>query len=612
MEERSQARGESALFIVILAAILVVVNIVSIRLFARVDLTENRAHSLSKGSLRVTEGLKDRLTVKAYFTKNLPPPFNTTEQYVRDLLEEYQARSKGKMTVEFIDPSTETLAEEARQAGVREVTHQVIEKDQASEKKGFRGIQFLYMGDSKVIDVITDTVGLEYEITSKLKQLSGEKSTIAFLQGHNEPKTMRPPPQDPYSMDQEPPAPLENTRKLLTQYNVRELDLRKGEDSIPEDIKALVVIGPTEKIPEDEIFRIDQFIMRGGSAAFFVDGIAVDTSTGLVSTQENDVGLDAFLEHFGVKLRKDIAFDLQCDTVPIRGPFGLPLATKYPAWPVMEITVDHPAVFRLPVLTFPWASTLVTTPNAKAGKVKTTVLASTTAKSWREEGSIELEPSQSDWKQRYESATMRGPFVMAAAVEGKFKSFFESRPVPAAVKGAGEPEVKKRADKEGRILVAGSSQMTLDPIVAVLARLHRAGDLAANQAFLLNSIDWLTQEQDLIEIRAKGVENPRLNEISDSTRNLVKYGNILAWPLLFVVLGVVRWAIRSRKGRGVRAAAPAEKPRSEKDEREPVEAKKDGDSGGDSDEKEDEAEKEKEEEKKEVEEDKEADKEDRS
>jgi gliding-associated putative ABC transporter substrate-binding component GldG len=602
MEERSQARGESALFIVILAAILVVVNIVSIRLFARVDLTENRAHSLSKGSLRVVEGLKDKLTVKAYFTKNLPPPFNATEQYVRDLLEEYQARSKGKMTVEFIDPSTDTLAEEARQAGIREVTHQVIEKDQASEKKGFRGIQFLYMGDSKIIDVIADTVGLEYEITSKLKQLSGEKSTIAFLQGHNEPKTMRPPPQDPYSMDQEPPAPLENTRKLLTQYSVRELDLRKGEDDIPEDIKALVVIGPTDKIPEEEIFRIDQFIMRGGSAAFFVDGITVDTSTGLVSTKDNDVGLDAFLEHFGVKLRKDIAFDLQCDTVPIRGPFGLPLATKYPAWPVMEVTADHPAVFRLPVLTFPWASTLVTTPNAPAGKVKLTVLASTTAKSWREEGSIELEPSQSDWKERYESATMRGPFVMAAAVEGRFKSYFESRPVPASVKTGGEPQVKNRADKESRILVAGSSQMALDPIVAVLARLHRAGDLAANQAFILNSIDWLTQEQDLIEIRAKGVENPRLGEISDSTRNLVKYGNILAWPLLFVVLGIARWAIRSRKGRGGKAAAPPEKTRAREDEED--EKEKEESAGRDDEKEEEEKEEDKEVEEEAVKEDK--------
>ncbi|MFH1434980.1 MAG: GldG family protein, partial [Pseudomonadota bacterium] len=303
MEERSQARGESALFILIFAAILVALNIVSIRLFARFDLTANRVHSLSDGSMRVVEGLKDRLTVKAYFTKNLPPPFNATEQYVRDLLDEYQARSRGKMTVEFIDPSTDALAEEARTAGIREVTHQLIEKDQASEKKGFRGLQFIYMGDRKVVEIITDTLGLEYEITSKLKQLMEKKETIAFLQGHNEPKTMRPPPEDPYQMQQQPPAPLENSRKLLAQYNVRELDLRKGQDGVAEDIKALVVIGTNDRIPDDELFRIDQFLMRGGSIAFFVDGITVDTSTGIPATAENDTGLPEFLEHFGIKIR---------------------------------------------------------------------------------------------------------------------------------------------------------------------------------------------------------------------------------------------------------------------------------------------------------------------
>jgi ABC-2 type transport system permease protein len=563
MEERSQARGESALFILVLAAILVVLNIVSIRLFLRYDMTENKAHSLSEGSLRVIEGLKDKLVVKAYFTKNLPPPFNATEQYVRDILEDYQVHSKGKMAIEFIDPSTDALAEEARQAGVREVTHQVIEKDQASEKKGFRGLQFLYMGDSKVIDVIADTTGLEYDMTSKLKQLTEEKVSVGFLQGHGEPRTMREPPEDPMAAQQQPPAPLEDARQKLAQYTVRDLDLRKGADDIPEDMKAVVVIGPTQKLADDELWRLDQFLMRGGSVAFFVDGITVDTSTGMVQTKENDVGLDAFLEHFGVKIRKDIAFDLQCDTVPIRGPFGLPLATKYPGWPVMEINSEHPAVFRLPVLTFPWASTLVLKKKPAAGPVTVTPLATTTEKSWREEGSIQLEPTESDWKTRYEGAKMRGPFVLAAAVEGKFRSYFDGKPLPPAAKDAGEGAVLKTGEKSGRILVAGSSQMVLDPIVNVLARLHRAGDIAANQAFLLNTVDWMTQEKDLIEIRAKGVEVPRLKDMKDSTRNLVKWGNILAWPLLLIVLGVVRWVRRSKRGRQTPVEARTEKSKEE-------------------------------------------------
>ncbi|MFH1438622.1 MAG: Gldg family protein, partial [Pseudomonadota bacterium] len=343
---------------------------------------------------------------------------------------------------------------------------------------------------------------------------------------------------------------------------------------VADDIKALVVIGTNDRIPDDELFRLDQFLMRGGSIAFFVDGITVDTSTGVPATAENDTGLPDFLEHFGIKIRHDIVFDLQCDTVPIRGPFGLPLATKYPGWPVEKITAEHPSTFRLPVLTFPWGSSLKIIENPAAGQVDMKILAKSTDKSWREEGSIEIEPTQTDWGNRYESAKMRGPFVLAAAVEGKFRSFYDGKPLPSVAQEGGQAgavpvDFITKAEKPGRILVSGSSQMVLDPITNVLMRLHRAGDIAANQAFLLNTVDWLTQDEDLIAIRAKGVENPRLDDVEDGTRNWVKYGNIIAWPLLFVVFGLVRWVVRSRRGRGAPSSRPASSGgREEKEEEE--------------------------------------------
>ena len=105
MEERSKASGENILFYVVLLAILVVANIVGVRLFWRADLTANEQYSLSDASVQVVRNLDDKLVVKAYFTKNLPPPFNATERYVRDLLQEYESRSKGKMKNHCSRPS---------------------------------------------------------------------------------------------------------------------------------------------------------------------------------------------------------------------------------------------------------------------------------------------------------------------------------------------------------------------------------------------------------------------------------------------------------------------------------------------------------------------------
>jgi gliding-associated putative ABC transporter substrate-binding component GldG len=561
--EKSKASGESILFYVIVLGILLALNIVGVRLFARADLTRNKQFSISDASKRAVVDLDDKLVVKAYFTADLPPPFNTTERYVRDLLGEYESRSKGNMKVVFIDPSDETTAEEARKAGITEVTHQVIEKDQASEKKGFRGLVFSYMGDTQKIPVITDTKGLEYDVTNIILMMSSEKRKVGFLQGHGEPKTAVP-PQDPYNPDpNQEPAGLKMTRDELVQYQVREIDLAGGQNPVPEDLEALIVVAPMEPISELELLRIDQFIMRGGNVALFTEGVKVDASMGMLMTEPSKVGLEQFTSHFGAKVNADIVFDNQCDTLPVRGPMGIPLAKRYPGWPLAEITNEHPSTFRLPALTFPWVSSIEIVQSPTAGKVDLTVLATTTPDSWRGTGDIDLDPNQ-DWKTQFENAKDTGPFNLAVAIEGNFKSFFADTDLTQIKGKDGTPVTMDlgtdfigQAKQPGRILLAGSSQMVLDPVVQILQKLHGARDRSANLAFAVNTVDWLTASQGLIEVRGKGVENARLNIEDESTRNLLKYGNILLWPLLVVAVGLIRWAIRSRK-RGALLEASSE------------------------------------------------------
>jgi hypothetical protein len=89
--------------------------------------------------------------------------------------------------------------------------------------------------------------------------------------------------------------------------------------------------------------------------------------------------------------------------------------------------------------------------------------------------------------------------------------------------------------------------MVIDPVVQILQRLHGAQERSANLAFIINTVDWLTANQGLIAVRGKGVENPRLNIEKESTRTLLKYGNIIGWPLLVIAIGLVRWGLRSRR-----------------------------------------------------------------
>ena len=97
MNKRTKKATESLAFIGVMAAILVVLNLLGIFVFGRVDVTEKRLFSLSDGSKRLVQGLPEELEITAYFTKDLPPPFNATERYVRevDLSRLHQALASG-------------------------------------------------------------------------------------------------------------------------------------------------------------------------------------------------------------------------------------------------------------------------------------------------------------------------------------------------------------------------------------------------------------------------------------------------------------------------------------------------------------------------------------
>jgi hypothetical protein len=281
-----------------------------------------------------------------------------------------------------------------------------------------------------------------------------------------------------------------------------------------------------------------------------------------------------------------VVFDPQCDTLPVRGPLGIPLAKRYPGWPIAEITTEHPSTFRLPVLTFPWVSSLEIIDKPAAGDVKATILAKSTPESWSETGDIDLDPNQ-DWKAAYDKAQNKGQSVLAVALEGTFKSFFEGKdlPKPEAQEGALPEDLSQgfvaRRDRPGRILVAGSGQMVIDPVVQILQKLHGARDRSANLAFTINTVDWLTANQGLIAVRGKGVENPRLNIEKEGTRTLLKYGNILGWPLLVIAIGLARWGLRSRR-RADKKPAAAEKEKEEpEEEKEEPEGEEEGSGDGD-------------------------------
>jgi gliding motility-associatede transport system auxiliary component len=74
--------------------VIILINIVGLTLFFKIDLTKDNKYSLSTASKEVVSTLSDPLTIKVFFTDNLPAPHNNTERYLHDILEEYSATGK--------------------------------------------------------------------------------------------------------------------------------------------------------------------------------------------------------------------------------------------------------------------------------------------------------------------------------------------------------------------------------------------------------------------------------------------------------------------------------------------------------------------------------------
>ena len=207
---QKRAAGESLIFLLIVAGILILLNVLGASFRSpRIDLTHNGLFSLAEGSERLAASLTDRVEVTAYFTENLPPPFNATERQVRDLLSEYAAASNGQIIVRFVNPDDEAKQQAAQADGVQPVAHQKIEEDQVAVVEGYRGVVLRHLDRSRTIPVIQDTTGLEYTITSAIKELVGEQTPIGVVGGHGSPSLTQ---------------GLTSLQSVLSLYDVREVD----------------------------------------------------------------------------------------------------------------------------------------------------------------------------------------------------------------------------------------------------------------------------------------------------------------------------------------------------------------------------------------------------
>lgn len=482
----------------------------------RFDLTENNQYTLSEASKDLAVLIDDPITVKAYFSKNLPPQLAVAEQEFRNFLQEFRAYSGNNIEFEFVNPNENEETEQAAQQNqIQPFLIDVRERDQITQKRAYLGAVFTYGEKREVIPVIQPGAAMEYSIASTIKKLvQVDKPMLGLLQGHGEP-------------------PQEEMVQLINELGqMYEITTVEGLDSttVNPQIEALLVIGPSEALSTNELVAIDQYVMSGGKLIAALNRVDVQVNQGIA--QLLDTGMEKLLAAYKLPLNGDLVKDMQANTISVRqqqGPFSFVNQIRYPFIPIISEFGDNPVTSGLEAVSFQFVSSVDVTLADTSQKV--TVLAASSDKSGSERGRFNVDP----FKEWQTNDFLEANLPLAAMIQGSFQSAFsETDTVEVDLKESSETSIVVIGDAD--FLINGSGQQQ-----------QRQPDDNIN--LLVNAVDYLVDDTGLIQLRTKGVTSRPLEVLEDGTKTLIKYVNVLLPIILVVVYGFIRYQQRQRQRR---------------------------------------------------------------
>jgi gliding-associated putative ABC transporter substrate-binding component GldG len=510
----------SQIFVLFVA--LITINIISQKYFFRIDLTQTKTYTLSNGTKNILNSLDDTVTIKTFFSDNVPPDIIPVIQDAHDLYEEYIRYAGGKIKLEIKNPNYENFSSEALEAGIPEVQYQEYSQDKYEIAQGFLGAAISYKDKTEVIELITEQniQNLEYETSSRIYKLTTEeKPKVGFLTGHGE-KSL----EGDYSTIK---------KYLQVQFTVETVDISQGEPIDPNQIKALIIAAPTGPFSDRDKFEIDQYIMNGGRVVVLADIFNLGFQTTMLSKSQSNLG--EFLSHYGVEVSESVLLDESY--TPLYGLF------RYPYW-ILAIAENfdsnNPALAQLQSLVFQWTSPL--NESGTNENRKYTPLIKTTTEAWAVTGeAISADPSQ-NFIPMYQ-----GQYDIAAIVEGREESMFKDQDIPELKNEGEEGEVEDkrtsghpRSDviEDAKIVVIGDSDFISDSFIESSEQ---------NPVFFLNLLEWLASSKDLISIRSKNISYRPLETTTDSTKFFVKAANIGLVPVLLIGAGIAYNMVRKKR-----------------------------------------------------------------
>lgn len=561
-----------------IVAIIILLNYVLSFFFGRFDLTEDKRYSLSENTIALLEDderMKDRVYLKIYLEGGLPADIKKIRNSIREKLDEFKVYAGDKIQYEFIDPNGEDdedynieVQKNIYSEGISPTDIQIAQSGKVEVKTIWPGALIDYKGttvdqiqffNKRLIASNEDARGLadrtinnlEYKLISAIRRVTADdKQTIGFLQGHDE-------------LDEWQTA---DVRQGLDRYYLVEDVEINGQIGALDNVDALVVAQPKKPFNEKDKFVIDQFIMNGGRVLWFIDPLEINRDSLYYRGETYGISANLNIEKdmlykYGARLNNNTLIDKDCGPIYIPGhPLGI---VDWYFYPLLQRT-DHPITKNIDPIKSEYAST-VEIVNQGDADVQKTVLLKSSGNSLAFKSPVRINYSIVDVEPNF-NENGETDLPVALMMEGRFTSAFENR---LTQEFTASPDFKTRfkSDSTKMLVVSdgdiirnevetkvidGETRYRVIPLnvdVFGVQNPNRTSKyIYGNRDFVLNSIDYMMDDNSLIDVRAKTITLRVLDtQKAYEEKSFWKILNI-GFPLLCIfILGLVQFFLRKKK-----------------------------------------------------------------
>lgn len=547
--------------VLIILAIVLFLNLLGSSFFHRFDLTKDKRYTLSPASLNIIKQVQNPLSIKVYMQGDLPAEFKRLQQETKQLLEEFQAYNSN-IVFEFVDPLENEEAsmdniKDLYRKGLTPINITVDDKGKQSQAMVFPWAIAVYdnkevnipllkniMGASTTQKVIGSVQHLEYSIAEGLNKITKAKQKkIAVIKGNGELQDILMAKfllqvRESYFIG---PFTLDSVAK----NPIGSLEALEGYD-------LAVIAKPTETFTDAEKQVLDQFIVNGGKTLWLIDQVTAEmdslyNASGATLAYPRDLNLNDMFFKYGIRINPDLVKDEQGS--PIKLATGEPgSATQYQEFnwkfaPQVYPISLHPIVKNLGGIKFDFANPIDTLKNG----IKKTILLQSSQYSKKVGTPAEINLNSVAEETSPNDYLDTGKLPLAVLLEGSFRSMFENRVLPF------EQKTFQPSGKENKMIVISDGDLIKNQLdknfqPVELGFDQRSGTLYDNKDFLINCVNYLLDDNGLINIRSKDLDLPVLDKEKVYENYTVAQFITIGLPLLILGLfGVIFTFFRKRK-----------------------------------------------------------------